>query len=139
MTWRPCSSFNTCHVYAAGDAQQAQRSARVCFGNERQMRVRQCASIETTLDPPAQTKTFGIFSFRLRNGARALGVINRYGFSGMHGLAAMKAMGAHEDEKSSTIFGMPGRAEAGLTDEQRSTSWPIALACPKTEIINALL
>ena len=96
----------------------------------RHMRVRQCAEgvvIETTLDPPEQHCRPSVdYLFRSVSevyGAHALGVImTGMGSDGTHGLAAMKAKGANvlaQDEKSSTVFGMPGAAaEAGLTDEQ---------------------
>ena len=83
--------------------------------------------IETTLDPPEQHCRPSVdYLFRSVSevyGAHALGVImTGMGADGTHGLAAMKAKGAHvlaQDEKSSTVFGMPGAAaEAGLTEEQ---------------------
>ena len=83
--------------------------------------------IETTLDPPEQHYRPPVDClFRSVSevcGAHALGVImTGMGSDGTHGLAAMKAKGAHvlaQYEKSSTVFGMPcAAAKAGLTDEQ---------------------
>lgn len=82
--------------------------------------------IETTQDPPEQHCRPSVdYLFRSISevyGSRALGVImTGMGADGTRGLAAMKAKGSHilaQDEKSSTVFGMPGEAaKAGLTDE----------------------